>query len=86
MYVHPDAQGRGIGRTLLDALIEHATTHGKHAMVAGIDAGNAVSVAMHRKVGFEETAVLRETGRKFGRWLDLLFMQKLLPGPENSDG
>lgn len=86
LYVHPDAQGRGVGRALLAALVERAEAQGKHAMVAGIEAGNAASVALHRRAGFEQAGLLREVGRKFGRWLDLLFMQKLLPGPAHPDG
>jgi L-amino acid N-acyltransferase YncA len=86
LYVDPDAQGRGVGRALLAALIERAEAQGKHAMIAGIEADNAASVALHRRAGFEEAGLLREVGRKFGRWLDLLFMQKLLPGPARPDG
>jgi phosphinothricin acetyltransferase len=86
IYIHPDAQGRGLGRALLAALIERAEAQGKHVMVAGIEAKNAASIALHRRAGFEEAGQLREVGRKFGRWLDLLFMQKTLPGPANPDG
>ncbi|QCO00454.1 N-acetyltransferase family protein (plasmid) [Azospirillum argentinense] len=86
IYVHPDAQGRGVGRALLAALVERAEAQGKHAMVAGIEAGNTASIALHRRAGFEEAGQLRQVGRKFGRWLDLLFMQKLFPGPANPDG
>ena len=86
LYVHPDAQGRGEGQALLGRLIERAEAQGKRVMVAGIEAGNAASVALHRRAGFEEAGRLREVGRKFGRWLDLLFMQKLLPGPAHPDG
>ena len=78
IYVDPSAQGQGIGRTLLAALIDRATQDGHHVMVGGIEAGNAASVALHRKAGFVEAGVLREVGRKFDRWLDLLFMQKIL--------
>ena len=86
IYVHPYAQGRGLGRALLAALVERAEMHGKHVMVGGIEASNAASIALHRRMGFAEAGQLREVGRKFGRWLDLLFMQKMLPGPVNPDG
>ncbi|WP_306308819.1 GNAT family N-acetyltransferase [Acetobacter malorum] len=73
VYVHPDAQRQGVGLTLMKALIEQARTHGKHVMVAGIDADNAGSVALHQQLGFEATGVMKEVGCKFGRWLDLTF-------------
>lgn len=86
VYVHPDAQGQGLGRALLEALLERAELQGKHVMVAGIEASNAASIALHRRVGFEEAGQLRQVGRKFGRWLDLLFMQKTFSGPALPDG
>jgi L-amino acid N-acyltransferase YncA len=85
VYVHPRAQGHGIGRALLQTLIERAEGQGKHVMIAGIEAGNAPSIALHRKAGFQEAGVLHEVGRKFGRWLDLLFMEKRLNGPLDPD-
>lgn len=74
VYVDPAAQGQGLGRALLAALIDRARAAGLHVMVAGIEAGNTASIALHRKAGFEEAGLLREVGRKFGRWLDLRFM------------
>jgi L-amino acid N-acyltransferase len=85
VYVHPRAQGHGIGRALLQTLIERAEGQGKHVMIAGIEAGNAGSIALHRKAGFQQAGVLHEVGRKFGRWLDLLFMEKRLNGPLDPD-
>jgi phosphinothricin acetyltransferase len=81
VYVHPNAQGRGVGRALLTALIAHAEASGRHVMIGAIEAGNMASVALHKWAGFEEAGVLRQVGRKFDRWLDLLFMQKILGGP-----
>jgi phosphinothricin acetyltransferase len=79
VYVDPAAQGRGLGRALLAALVERARQAGDvHVMVAAIEAGNAASVALHRREGFVEAGLLRESGRKFGRWLDLLFMTRHL--------
>lgn len=74
VYVDPAAQGQGLGRALLAALIDRARAAGLHVMVAGIEAGNTASIALHAKAGFEEAGLLREVGRKFGRWLDLRFM------------
>lgn len=78
IYVASHARGRGLGRALLDALIARARGQGKHAMVAGIEAGNAVSIALHRRVGFTEVGRMPEVGRKFDRWLDLVLMQLML--------
>jgi L-amino acid N-acyltransferase YncA len=79
IYVAEDKWGRGIGKRLLTALIESATAQGMHVMIAGIDADNAVSIHLHRTCGFVEVAHFKEVGRKFDRWLDVIFMQKLLP-------
>ena len=78
--IHIDAawRGRGLGTTVLLALIDQAVRSGMHAMVAGIGTENEASVALHRRAGFVEVGRLPEVGRKFDRWLDLLLMQKLL--------
>ena len=73
VYVHPDARRQGVGLALMTALIERARAGGMHVMVAGIDAANGGSVALHRQLGFEATGVMKEVGCKFGRWLDLTF-------------
>lgn len=78
VYVAAAARGRGIGRRLLDALIEAARARELHAMIGGVDAANQGSLAFHRAAGFVEAGRLREVGWKFDRWLDLIFMQKLL--------
>ncbi|MBP2301698.1 GNAT family N-acetyltransferase [Azospirillum picis] len=78
IYVDAGMRGRGIGRALLAALLEDAGRNGKHVMVAGIDAENTASIRLHAAFGFEEAGRLRQVGRKFGRWLDLLFLQKML--------
>jgi L-amino acid N-acyltransferase len=81
VHVHADARGQGIGRSLLEALLPRATALGKHVMVAGIDGDNAVSLRLHQRLGFTEVGRFREVGRKFDRWLDLVFMQRLLESP-----
>jgi phosphinothricin acetyltransferase len=78
VYVHDVAQGRGVGSALVGCLIGEAEHRGKHVMIGGIDAANAASIGMHRKLGFTEAGHLREVARKFGRWLDLVLMQRML--------
>jgi L-amino acid N-acyltransferase len=78
VYVHRDRRGNGLGEALMRALIERARSAGKHVMVAGIEAGNTVSIALHRKLGFAEVGLMREVGAKFGTWLDLAFLQLVL--------
>lgn len=78
LYVAPEHQGQGLGRALLETLVERAAALGKHAVVGGIEAGNNASLALHRACGFQETATLPQVGRKFDRWLDLTFVVRLL--------
>lgn len=78
VYVDERHHRAGIGRSLVAALIERATGMNKHAMIAGIDGTNAASIALHASLGFAEVARMPEVGCKFGRWLDLVFMQKQL--------
>jgi L-amino acid N-acyltransferase YncA len=82
VYVHKDARGRGIGRMALVALVEAAEAGRYRTMIAGVVADNAASLALHRSLGFEDVARFREVGFKFGRWLDLCFLQKMLRGPD----
>ncbi|MCP1829928.1 MULTISPECIES: GNAT family N-acetyltransferase [Bradyrhizobium] len=81
VYIHADHRGRGLGRIIVDELIAAATALGKHVMIAGIDGGNLASLRLHARAGFVEVARMPEVGRKFGRWLDLVFMQRLLDAP-----
>ncbi len=78
VYVDAAARGRGIGRALIAALIEHATALGKHVMVGAIDAANPASLRLHASLGFTEVGRMPEVGTKFGRWLDLVLMQRRL--------
>lgn len=78
VYVASQAQGRGIGRALLDALEARARAAGVHVMIGGVEAGNAPSIALHRAAGFVETARMPEVGVKFGRRLTLVLLQKTL--------
>lgn len=78
VHVRADRRGQGIGRALVSQLLERAAAAGKHVMIAGIDADNAASLGLHRSLGFIEVGHFREVGCKFGRWLDLKFMQCIL--------
>jgi phosphinothricin acetyltransferase len=78
VYVHRDHQGRGVGRQLLSELLTTATAHGFHACMARIVGGHEASIALHQRCGFEVVGTEREVGRKFGRWLDVVLMEKLL--------
>jgi phosphinothricin acetyltransferase len=78
VYVDASARRRGIGSALLSSLIERARGRKLHAMVGGIEAGNTASLALHEALGFREVGRLPEVGRKFGRWLDLVFVERLL--------
>ena len=79
VYVHKDRRGGGIGRELMVALIAEAQRLGKHVMIAGIESENTASIRLHAQLGFVDTGRMREVGTKFGRWLDLTFMQLVLP-------
>jgi phosphinothricin acetyltransferase len=78
VYVHDGHRGGGVGRALLDDLVTRAQDHGFHTIVARIAEGQEASVALHRACGFELVGVEREIGRKFGRWLDVVVMQRML--------
>jgi phosphinothricin acetyltransferase len=80
VYVHA-ARGRGLGRTIVSALLLEAEARGLRTVIAGVVSGNDASLALHRSMGFEDVARFRQVGFKFGAWLDLLFLQKMLPGP-----
>jgi L-amino acid N-acyltransferase len=79
VYVHRNHQGRGVGRALLTELVATATAHGFHACMARIVGGHHASIALHAGCGFELVGTEREVGRKFGQWLDVVLMERLLP-------
>ena len=78
VYVHPDRQREGIGSAILLDQIERAKALGLHVIVAGIDAEQTPSLALHYKHGFREVGRFPEVGRKFDRWLEAIFMQLTL--------
>ncbi|MNQ73549.1 N-acyltransferase YncA [compost metagenome] len=81
VYIRADQRGHGLGPLLMMALIERARACDKHVMVAAIESGNAASIRLHERLGFTINGQMPQVGTKFGRWLDLTFMQLILnPG------
>jgi L-amino acid N-acyltransferase YncA len=78
VYVRRDTRGAGCGRAILSELMRLGTVHGFHAVMARIVGGHEASIGLHTNCGFELVGVEREVGRKFGRWLDVVLMQRLL--------
>ena len=76
VHVRASSRGQGVGTLLVQALLPRAAALGKHVMMAGVDADNAASIRFHERLGFERSGHLREVGYKFGRWLDLVFLQR----------
>ena len=78
VHIVPEAQGRGVGSDMVVALIDRARERGVHVLVGGIESSNRASIAMHRRLGFEEVGRMPEVGRKFGNWLTLVLMQRIV--------
>jgi phosphinothricin acetyltransferase len=78
VYLADDAAGRGLGRALYDVLLGRLTESGMHTAVAGVALPNDASVALHAACGFEVIGNFREVGHKFGRWIDVVWFQKML--------
>lgn len=78
IHVREDHWGRGIARELMDALIDLAQQSGKHTMIGAIDGANEASIRFHQRMGFVEVGRMPEIGAKFGRWCDLVLVQKRL--------
>jgi phosphinothricin acetyltransferase len=78
VFVHADHRGQGVGKLVLGELVRLGTSHGFHAMIARIVGGNDASINVHKACGFELVGVEREVGRKFGHWLDVVELQRLL--------
>ncbi len=87
VYVAKGFRGQGIGKALLQEIISAAQQHEYHVLLGAIDSQNTVSIALHRKLGFQHAGTIRQAGFKFGRWLDLEFHQLILSTPsEPKDG
>ena len=83
VYVKEAYRGRGISKVLVTSLIQRGREMNMHAMIAGISADNEISINLHQSLGFKEVAHFKEVGYKFGRWLDLKFLELLI---ENKPG
>lgn len=78
IYIMAGHRASGLGRLLLSTLIDAARSNGVHTMVGVIDGANAESIAFHERLGFAVSGRLPEVGRKFGRWLDVVFVTLIL--------
>ena len=78
VYVAMDSRGKGVAKLLMPPLIEAAQKLGVHAIVAGIEASNEASIALHEKFGFTEVAHFKEVGFKFNKWMDLKFLELIV--------
>lgn len=79
IYIAPDCRGQGIGKLLLAPLIESAKKIGLHAIIAAIDGENQASIKLHARFGFATVGHFKQVGYKFNRWLDVIYMELLLP-------
>jgi phosphinothricin acetyltransferase len=78
LYVESSWRGKGVGRLLLDELMRLAVARGFHTVIARVSGDNEPSIALHRACGFTAVGVEREVGRKFGRWIDVAVLQRML--------
>jgi L-amino acid N-acyltransferase YncA len=86
IYLAPGTQGKGLGRLLLAELVARCEALGARQMLAVIgDSANVASVGVHRSLGFEHSGVFHAAGWKFGRWLDVVLMQRALGAGPTSD-
>ena len=75
IYVHKDARGLGLGKQLMQALIDHARSNDVHVLIGAIESENLASIRLHEAMGFRIAGRFSEVGTKFGRWLDLTCME-----------
>ena len=80
VHVAESHRRQGLGRRLVEALVEHGGHAGLHVLIAGVDAENEASLALHEALGFERVGHLREVAWKFDRWIDLVLLQRTLSG------
>lgn len=84
LMLDTQAQGQGLGRALIAALEAHAQGAGMHSLIAGVSGENPAGAAFHKAAGYAQIAVLPEVGYKFGRWMDLIILQKILSMPADN--
>jgi len=80
IHVDPEHHGTGVGRRLMDALVDRARADGLHTLIAAVDGANEGSIRFHERMGFVVTARMPQLGFKFGRWLDLVLLQRVVDG------
>ena len=78
VHLSPEAQGRGLGRALMTALEDHARLAGVHVMMAGVSSENPGARRFHEALGYTLSGTVPQVGRKFGRWMDLWLLHKIL--------
>ena len=78
VYIAADRRGQGIGKQLLEPLIEAARSRGLHVIIAAIDATNEASLRLHARFGFEQVGHFKQVGFKFDRWLDVIYLEKIV--------
>ena len=83
LYVREDQRGRGLGALVLTAIIDAAKQQGFHTLIGVIDSKNEGSITLHKKLGFEPCGVIRQSGFKFGRWLDTALFQLIVDTPSD---
>ncbi len=83
VYVDKRFRGQGLGRRLLEEIIATAEKEQYHTMIGVIDSANEISINLHKALGFTPCGSIRQVGFKFGRWLDIVFYQLVLPTPSN---
>ncbi len=81
VYIHPDFRNRGIGKKLLAQIIEAARQNNIHCLIGGVDASNTGSIKFHKDFNFKEAGYLHQVAYKFGKWLDLKFLELILETP-----
>jgi phosphinothricin acetyltransferase len=83
VYVAESSRRQGVGEALLRAVVDDARARGFHTMIGGVTSDNTASLKLHRKVGFVDAGAVRQSGYKFGRWLDLVFVQIVFDTPSD---